>query len=325
MCSEGRQLALKSSIKLLLPGKDSGGTDSTNRNRYKLGKLLGKGAYGTVINAMDTFTIPQAEVAIKFIPTGQKELAIFQKLKHENIVQFKSFYTFNEKGKGETLAIVMEYCSNGNLKDKLCVERFLKNEIDVSLRYHWYIQLASAVEYMHLNGIIHRDLKPENILIADDHKLKIADVGIAKNVSECSDLTFDTPNHAHFAKTCIGTKSYMAPEIYAGKRYGMPCDVFSLGLVFWMIAELPESGPQFKYLGETGAIGLYLSRCYTPLNKPTDLLFPRSKISSEFEQAAFNAMLQRIPDYRPSISVIKQQLEAHKLSVCRAWFPVNLV
>ena len=292
-------------------------TDSTDGNRYKLKKHLGNGAFGIVCEAIDTDHLPNKTVAIKFIPaaSGQnifprKELTILQDLKHKNIVNFESCYAFMEQ-KGETLAIVMEYCAKGNLKGKLAVERLLKDQIDLAQRYRWYAQLASAVDYMHSRGIVHRDLKPENILLADNDELKIADVGIAITTSECCDSSLDTPRHAHFAKTCIGTRSYMAPEIYAKKRYGMPCDVFSLGLVFWMIAELPDKGPQAKFNGQTSTVGELLSsnQLLLSLFKPTDLLFPCLKNAKKHERDILNKMLQANPDDRELISELKMELE----------------
>ena len=291
-------------------------TDPTDGGRYQLEKTLGNGAYGIVCEAIDTHRLLNKTVAIKFIPSAgqnilpRKELIILQDLKHKNIVNFESCYAFMEQNE-ETLAIVMEYCAKGNLKGKLALERIQKHQIDLAQRYRWYAQLASAVDYMHCRGIVHRDLKPENILLADNDELKIADVGIAITTSECCDSSLDTPRHAHFAKTYIGTKSYMAPEIYAKKRYGMPCDVFSLGLVFWMIVELPDRGPQAKYNGQTSTVGKLLSSNQLAAfwYKPTDLLFPCLKNSKDDERVMMDKMLQANPDDRELISELKTKLE----------------
>lgn len=87
--------------------------------------------------------------------------------------------------------------------------------------------LARALAYCHKKGIVHRDLKPENILLstADEttQVIKIADMGFARTVRPDG------------METSCGTPSYVAPEILRGERYGNTVDMWSLGVISFIL------------------------------------------------------------------------------------------
>ena len=88
---------------------------------------------------------------------------------------------------------------------------------------------------MHNKGVFHRDLKAENIFLSKDLVLKIADFGYSKNKSEMS---------GNLTTTQVGTKSYMPPELIAGKPYSpAKADIFAAGkILFLMYAGYPAFG-----------------------------------------------------------------------------------
>jgi serine/threonine protein kinase len=75
---------------------------------------------------------------------------------------------------------------------------------------------------------VHRDLKPENILLAskeDDTSVKIADLGFAKVLQGMNQMMH----------TACGTPGYVAPEVISNKPYTAACDVWSLGVIFFIL------------------------------------------------------------------------------------------
>ncbi|CAE7531375.1 cmk-1 [Symbiodinium sp. KB8] len=89
--------------------------------------------------------------------------------------------------------------------------------------------LTDAIAFCHNKGVVHRDLKPENILLTDDSpdaQIKIADFGFAK---------IEDPNNPNSFSTGCGTPGYVAPEILESDNYGKECDIWSLGVIFFIL------------------------------------------------------------------------------------------
>uniref|UniRef100_A0A3Q2Q6W1 Si:ch73-60h1.1 n=1 Tax=Fundulus heteroclitus TaxID=8078 RepID=A0A3Q2Q6W1_FUNHE len=92
---------------------------------------------------------------------------------------------------------------------------------------HVIKQILEAVAYLHGNGVVHRDLKPENLLYADlslDAPLKIADFGLSKIIDDQVTM-----------KTVCGTPGYCAPEILRGNAYGPEVDMWSVGVILYIL------------------------------------------------------------------------------------------
>ena len=99
-------------------------------------------------------------------------------------------------------------------------------------------QIFLALNYMHKRNIVHRDIKPENILMSNVEKgkieIKITDFGFATCYKQ----------HEQTLNQVLGTRAYMAPEIIKNLEYGPKVDIWSAGvLVYLMIkGELPFNG-----------------------------------------------------------------------------------
>jgi serine/threonine protein kinase len=118
----------------------------------------------------------------------------------------------------------MEYLSGGDLFTFLEKRKFKIHEDTARVIAH---KMATSLYYLHSFGIAHRDLKPENILMqdeTDDTDLKLVDFGLSKIVGP--------------SETCsepFGTLSYVAPEVLLQKPYGKEVDIWSLGVISYMM------------------------------------------------------------------------------------------
>lgn len=138
-------------------------------------------------------------------------------LTHPNIVQLLE--TFEDKNK---VYLVMELVTGGELFDRI-VERGSYTEKDASDLIR---QVLEAVDYMHERGVVHRDLKPENLLYyspAEDSKIMISDFGLSKM------------EDSGIMATACGTPGYVAPEVLAQKPYGKAVDVWSIGVISYIL------------------------------------------------------------------------------------------
>ena len=187
--------------------------------------MLGEGAYSIVRAARQRTT--RKKVAVKIITRIglsaedeedlRSEVSILKRLDHPNIVRLFGF--FQEPGH---YTIVMEYVPGGELFDRIVKKEHYSEK---EARDCVFVML-NAVKYLHERNIVHRDLKPENLLLKsleDDTDLKLADFGFAAEVDG---------NNQH--KQC-GTPGYVAPEILSKKPYGLCVDMWSLGVIIYIL------------------------------------------------------------------------------------------
>lgn len=86
-------------------------------------------------------------------------------------------------------------------------------------------KILSGISHMHSCNVIHRDLKPENIMIDENVEPIIIDFGLSKDASDpCLVL-----------HQFVGSKIYMAPEILQGQTHSFPVDMWSMGIMLYII------------------------------------------------------------------------------------------
>ena len=120
--------------------------------------------------------------------------------------------------------LVIELARGGELFHKI-VEREVYTEQQARDTVR---EITKAMQYCHQHGVVHRDLKPENVLLAapDDETIKIADFGFAKELGTTPD---------GMLHTACGTPGYVAPEILRQQPYGPSVDIWSLGVIFYIL------------------------------------------------------------------------------------------
>lgn len=121
------------------------------------------------------------------------------------------------------MCFVMDYVDGGPLLDRI-VSRgsFSENDARILLRTILY-----TLQFLSQLGCVHRDIKPENILV-DNHShkwpVKLTDFGLSAKMQ---------PDKLLYA--ALGTPLFVAPEILNGSGYDCSCDMWSLGVVMYIV------------------------------------------------------------------------------------------
>ena len=151
----------------------------------------------------------------------ERDIIFFlKKISHPNIVKVHDYYRTEE-----SFYFILEYIPNGNLKTFL-----LNNGKSLTPKQlkQIMLELSTAVLFLHSVGIIHRDLKPENVLISKkengDITVKLIDFGFSRVLGKLDNL-----NESY------GTFSYASPEILNKTPYNFKTDIWSLGVIFYLI------------------------------------------------------------------------------------------
>jgi serine/threonine protein kinase len=193
-------------------------------------------------------------------------------LDHENIVRIIDFGSSQDN-----YYIVMEYISGSSLKEILCTQGVLDQELSLLIAR----EVCLGLDHAHQHGIIHRDIKPANIMITTDGQVKITDFGLAKLHQSQTQQTV--------ANTLLGTPLYMSPEQAIGENVDGRSDLFSLGT---MCYEMLTGTQPFK--GDNYAVVIQ-NILHGSIPPPSKL---RKNIKSDAEAAIMKAM-SREPGKRP--------------------------
>ncbi len=157
------------------------------------------------------------------------ELAIVRTLNHNNVVKCAEVVESRTH-----VYVVMENVPGGELYNLLRKRKYFSEFESCYVTYH----LLVVLKYLHSIGVIHRDLKPENILLVLNGKkdriasLKLSDFGLA-----CMCLSESG------TKENCGTPSYVAPEVIRRAPYGPSADMWSLGVVVYLLYSRPQLLP----------------------------------------------------------------------------------
>ncbi|CDK29838.1 unnamed protein product [Kuraishia capsulata CBS 1993] len=267
---------------------------------YMYGETLGESTFGQVIRGLVRKT--GEHVAIKIMNKNdlkkrgltemfRNEVAILEQLNDKSVLRLIDHFEDTKN-----LYIVTQLAHGGELFDEIISRsRFTEPDSREAIR-----QILHSVEYLHDLGIAHRDIKPENILYVsaeENSELILADFGIAKFKRE------------GFSDT-VGSLGYAAPEVVmcaldpASKNYTEKCDIFSVGVVSYMLL--------------SGFSPFEASTLDDFVNKeiPRGIKFP-AKYWGEVSESAREfvlSMLNTDPDKRPSATEL----------LCHPWMSADL-
>ncbi len=211
--------------------------------RYKPGEIIGSGAYGIILSAIDTQNNNQV-VAIKKLKSISdiidlkriaREILIMKYCQHENIIPL--FDVIIHLNKNKTLNKIADvYLVMEKMDSDL--QKIIASKQELSDEHYQFIlyQILRALYFLHSANIIHRDFKPSNVLINEDCTVKLCDFGMSRGIKEENILLTEY----------VVTRYYRAPEVMlSSHHYTKKIDVWSVGCAF---AELLSK--KFLFPGE---------------------------------------------------------------------------
>jgi len=216
---------------------------------------LGAGSFGYVWRARDSLTGRIYAVKNVVVPrrgfahAAQRESEVADRLctlPHKCLVELFHFRHFPDL---RLYCFVMEFCGSGDLKHMIWQVREQCDSEDqqyaVPLQaYHWIGQILLGTEYLHARmDMLLRDLKADNVVVNAQGHAKLTDFGLCRFGKEATgDWTFGVPP---------GSPGYIAPEIVKGQSYDQSADLYSFGVLMWIIL---TGGLKMKHDDEEGNV-----------------------------------------------------------------------
>uniref|UniRef100_A0A804P8U0 mitogen-activated protein kinase kinase kinase n=1 Tax=Zea mays TaxID=4577 RepID=A0A804P8U0_MAIZE len=222
------------------------------------GALLGSGSFGMVYEGIsdegaffavkEVSLLDQGSNAQQSIVALEQEIALLGQFEHENIVQY--YGTDKEESK---LYIFIELVTQGSLSSLYQKYKLRESQVSAYTR-----QILNGLVYLHERNVVHRDIKCANILVHANGSVKLADFGLAKEMSKINML-----------RSCKGSVYWMAPEVINPKKmYGPSADIWSLGCTVLEMLTRQIPFPNIEWTnaffmigrGEQPTIPCYLSK-----------------------------------------------------------------
>lgn len=251
--------------------------------RYEVVRRIARGGMATVYLARDRRL--DRDVALKvmhphlaegtsgaeFVARFRREARTAARLAHHGLVG-----VLDQGVDGETSYLTMEYVEGTNLRQRLGEQGALT--VDEALRIAE--DVLDALTVAHQAGLVHRDIKPENVLIGPRDRIKVADFGLARAVTEVTSTT---------SGTILGTVAYLAPELVAHGVTDTRTDVYAVGILLYEML----TGAQ-PFSGET-PIQVAYQHVHAEMPAPSDRV---DWLPIEIDELVA-ALAARDPDDRP--------------------------
>ena len=260
--------------------------DAAVLDGWNITRLLGEGSYGKVFEiersefgqtyraALKVITVPQSSAEVRSVISEGMSVSQAEAYFHGIVEELMHEFSIMFKLKGTANIVSCEDLRVLEHPDGIGWDILIRMELLHPLLPYVYqhpmarrdiirlgIDICKALELCQRYNIIHRDIKPENIFISDNGDYKLGDFGIARTIERTT---------SGLSKK--GTYSYMAPEVYIGKKYGFSVDTYSLGLVLYRMLNknrgpfLPQPPEAITYDNREQALARRMSG--EPLPRP---------------------------------------------------------
>jgi len=258
-------------------------TDEQKRNvgPYTLGESLGMGGYSWVKKGVIEKT--NRVYALKFMLWDKNiskeqarqvhvEISSMIRINNPHVMKLETYDLHcsypDKSGKMlNTMMLALEYCPGGELFDIL----LYTHQLDCVTARTYFVQMLKGLRACHEVGVVHRDIKPQNLLLDNHYQLKISDFGL-------SFLSKKQKDAQGLLKSYCGTPGYQAPELVKGEFYTKACDIFSCGVVLFILL---TGYPPFRNASRD-------DKHYRPLCKSNDKAFwrnhPKAKLDADCKE-----------------------------------------
>ena len=169
----------------------------------------------------------------RFVQEGRAAASIT----HPNVAQI-----FDVGQEGGIRYIAMEY-----VEGQPMAELIRKGPLDTRGIVDFAIQIVDALDEAHARGVVHRDIKPDNIMVTARGRIKILDFGLAKLSTSGGASTESNTDVRTESGVVMGTVDFMSPEQALGREIDHRTDIFSTGVVLYLLAtgRRPFEGASF--------------------------------------------------------------------------------
>ncbi|CAF0885729.1 unnamed protein product [Brachionus calyciflorus] len=261
------------------------------RENLIIGERIGSGCFAEVHKGqlLDVKTNQKVDCAIKFCGSDHqsrqrllKEANMMKSINATHIVRLLGVIS-----RENPAYLILEYMDNGDLKEYLKTFRSNENKSEISTERFYRIaaEIADGMLWLSEHKYIHRDLAARNCLISKDNVIKIADLGLSKDI-------YQNPVYREKCKSLLPIR-WMSPESLLDGSSTTKSDVWSYGVVIWEMVtygENPYSGKDnedvIRFVKNGGRLQL-------PDNAPFKLysIFSKCMITEDFKRINFKDIL----------------------------------
>ncbi|KAK3513555.1 hypothetical protein QTP70_016488 [Hemibagrus guttatus] len=273
-----------------------------DRHKLTLGKTLGEGEFGSVMEGLLTQEDSVLKVAVKTMKIAictrtemedfLREAACMKEFDHQNVMRLLGVCLQTVESEGfPSPVVILPYMKHGDLHSYLLYSRLGDSPVYLpsKMLVKFMTDIARGMEYLSSKNFIHRDLAARNCMLNENMNVCVADFGLSKKI-----YNGDYYRQGRISKMPV---KWIAIESLADRVYTTKSDVWSFGVTMWEIATR----------GQTPYPGVENSEIYDYLRQGNRLKQPPDCLDSIYSLMFSCWFLS--PKDRPSFEVLCCQLE----------------